>query len=190
MWDFSTDPDFQRKLDWTAQFVREEVEPLDLVWGDRTYKPMDESVRAVVKPLQQRVRDEGLWAAHLDPELGGQGYGQMKLALLNEILGRSGWAPIVFGCQAPDTGNAEIIAAYGTEEQKRRYLKPLLEGEIFSTYSMTEPHAGSDPTMFRCRAWREGDGYVIDGEKFFSSNLRSAAFVIVMAVTDPDAHPY
>ena len=82
----------------------------------------------------------------------GKGYGQLKLALLNEILGRSGWAPIVFGCAAPDTGNAEIIAAYGTPEQKEQYLKPLLEGEAFSSYSMTEPQGGSDPKQFRCRA--------------------------------------
>ena len=87
------------------------------------------------------MRRRGLWATHLGPELGGQGYGQLKLALLNEILGRSQWAPIVFGCQAPDTGNAEIIAHYGTDEQKQKYLQPLLDGELFSCYSMTEPHA-------------------------------------------------
>ena len=80
------------------------------------------------------------------PSSAARGYGQLKLALLNEILGRSPWAPIVFGCQAPDTGNAEIIAHYGTPEQKERYLQPLLDGEIFSCYSMTEPHAGADPT--------------------------------------------
>ena len=74
---------------------------------------------------------------------------------LNEILGRSMWASIVFGCQAPDTGNAEIIAHYGTPEQKEQYLKPLLEGELFSCYSMTEPHAGADPTMFTTRAVKD-----------------------------------
>ena len=189
MWDFSTEPDYQAKLDWTASFVREECEPLDLVLSDRTYRPMDDQLRAIVKPLQQRVRDAGLWASHLGPDLGGQGFGQVSLALLNEILGRSGWAPIVFGTQAPDTGNAEILAAYGTEGQKARYLAPLLEGEIFSCFSMTEPQGGSDPSTFTCRAWREGDEYVIVGEKFFSSNLRSSAFAIVMAVTDPDASP-
>jgi acyl-CoA dehydrogenase len=189
MWDFSTEPEFQAKLDWTAAFVREEIEPLDLVLSDRTYRPQDDQIRAIVKPLQQRVRDEGLWASHLGPELGGQGFGQVKLALLNEILGRSAWAPIVFGTQAPDTGNAEILAKYGTDAQKARYLAPLLEGEIFSCFSMTEPQGGSDPTTFTCRAWREGDEYVVDGEKFFSSNLRSAAFAIVMAVTNPDADP-
>jgi acyl-CoA dehydrogenase len=148
-WDFETEPEFQRKLDWADEFVREEVEPLDLVWGHEQFVPLDETRRKVVDPLKQEVRRQDLWATHLGPELGGQGYGQLKLALLNEILGRSQWAPIVFGCQAPDTGNAEIIAHYGTPEQKERYLQPLLDGEMFSCYSMTEPHAGADPTMLR-----------------------------------------
>lgn len=189
-WDFETDPDFQEKLDWMDRFVTEEVEPLDVLFGERAYKPLDPRLRRVVDPLKQEVRRRGLWACHLGPELGGQGYGQLKLALMNEILGRSSWAPIVFGCQAPDTGNAEIIAHYGTAEQKKKYLEPLLAGEIFSCYSMTEPQGGADPTAFRCRAVRDGDEWVIDGEKFFSSNLSSAAFVIVMAVTSPQAPPH
>ena len=126
------------------------------------------------------MRDRDLWACHLDDELGGQGYGQLKLALMNELLGRSQWAPIMFGCAAPDTGNAEIIAAYGTPEQKAKWLQPLLDGEVFSCYSMTEPHGGSDPTQFKCRAERDGDEWVINGDKFFSSNLRTASFIIVM----------
>ncbi len=136
------------------------------------------------------MRAQGLWATHLGPELGGQGHGQLKLALLNEILGRSLWASLIFGCQAPDTGNAEIIAHYGTEEQKQKYLEPLLEGETFSSYSMTEPHAGADPTLFKTRAVKDGDEWVINGWKFFSSNARTASFLIVMAVTDPDVSAY
>ncbi len=189
-WEFSTDPEFQAKLDWTDAFVREEVEPLDLLWGERTFHPLDDTLRKIVDPLKQRVRDEKLWACHLGPELGGEGYGQVKLSLMNEILGRSRWAPIIFGCQAPDTGNAEIIAHYGTDEQKERYLRPLLDGEIFSSYSMTEPQGGSDPTRFETRARRDGDEWVIDGWKFFSSNARTSAFLIVMAVTDPDVSAY
>jgi acyl-CoA dehydrogenase len=189
-WEFSTDPEFQAKLDWTDTFVREEVEPLDLLWGDRTFHPLDDKLRTIVDPLKQRVRDQKLWACHLGPELGGEGYGQVKLSLMNEILGRSRWAPIIFGCQAPDTGNAEIIAHYGTDEQKERYLRPLLDGEIFSSYSMTEPQGGSDPTRFETRARRDGDEWVIEGWKFFSSNARTSAFLIVMAVTDPDVSAY
>jgi acyl-CoA dehydrogenase len=97
---------------------------------------------------------------------------------------------MVFGCQAPDSGNAEILAHYGTEEQKAKYLQPLLDGKIVSCYSMTEPQAGSDPAQFTCRAWKDGDEWVIDGEKWFSSNLRYASFAIVMAVTDPDVPVY
>ncbi|HEV2369455.1 MAG TPA: acyl-CoA dehydrogenase family protein [Acidimicrobiales bacterium] len=190
MWDFETEPDFQSKLDWVGEFVREEVEPLDVLFGGLEFTPLDDQLRRIVDPLKQRVRDEGLWACHLGPELGGKGYGQLKLSLMNEILGRSSWAPIVFGTQAPDTGNAEIIAHYGTPEQKERYLQPLLDGEVFSCYSMTEPHAGADPTLFRTRAERDGDEWVIEGWKFFSSNARTSSFLIVMAVTNPDVSPY
>lgn len=96
----------------------------------------------------------------------------------------------MFGCQAPDTGNAEIIAHYGTPEQKERYLQPLLDGELFSSYSMTEPQGGADPTQFQTRAVRDGDGWVINGWKYFSSNAKTAAFLLVMAVTNPDVSPY
>ncbi|MER7687238.1 acyl-CoA dehydrogenase family protein [Streptomyces sp. NPDC097610] len=189
MWDFETDADFQQQLDWADSFVRDVVEPLDFVLGN-PYDKSDERSLAVVRPLQEEVRRRGLWACHLGPDLGGQGYGQVKLALLNEILGRSRWAPSVFGCQAPDSGNAEILAHYGTEEQKSKYLKPLLDGEITSCYSMTEPHAGADPTLFKVRAERDGADWVINGEKWFSSNARHASFFLVMAVTDPQVSPY
>jgi acyl-CoA dehydrogenase len=189
-WDFETEPEFQAKLDWADDFVRQEVEPLDLLWPDLVFTPPDDRLRTIIDPLKQQVRDQGLWATHLGAELGGQGYGQVKLCLLNEILGRSSWAPVIFGCQAPDTGNAEILAHYGTAEQKERYLRPLLEGEMFSCYSMTEPHAGADPTMFTTRAVRDGDEWVINGWKFFSSNAKTAAFLIVMAVTNTDVSAY
>src|SRR4051794_13797269 len=189
-WDFETEPEFQKKLDWADTFVREEVEPLDYIWRHEQYEPLEGARRKIIDPLKEEVRSQGLWATHLGPELGGQGFGQLKLALLNEILGRSQWAPIVFGCQAPDTGNAEIIAHYGTPEQKEKYLRPLLEGECFSCYSMTEPHAGADPTLFKTQAVKDGDEWVINGWKFFSSNAKTASFLIVMAVTNPDVSPY
>ncbi|MGH9091465.1 MAG: acyl-CoA dehydrogenase family protein [Acidimicrobiales bacterium] len=189
-WDFQTDPEYQEKLDWADGFVREEVEPLDLMWPGLQFTPLEGARRQAVDPLKQQVREQGLWATHLGPELGGAGHGQLKLSLLNEILGRSSWAPIVFGCQAPDTGNAEILAHYGTPEQKEQYLRPLLEGEIFSCYSMTEPHAGADPTQFTTSAVRDGDEWVLNGWKFFSSNAKTASFLIVMAVTNPEVSPY
>ena len=186
MWDFQTEPEFQEKLDWMDTFIREEIEPLDQVLDVNVFESPTGALRELINQLKQEVRDRDLWACHLEPELGGQGYGQVKLALMNELLGRSQWAPIIFGCAAPDTGNAEIIAAYGTPEQKEKWLQPLLDGEVFSCYSMTEPHGGSDPTQFKCRAERDGDEWVINGDKFFSSNLRTASFIIVMCVTNPD----
>ena len=188
-WDFETEPEYQTMLDWADRFVAEEVEPLDLVLGN-PYDKSDRRVIELIMPLQQQVRDHELWACHLGPDLGGPGYGQLKLALLNEILGRSSWAPTIFGCQAPDSGNAEILAHYGTEEQRAKYLQPLLDGEISSCYSMTEPHGGADPTLFRTRAERDGDEWVINGYKWFSSNARFAEFLIVMAVTNPDVSAY
>jgi acyl-CoA dehydrogenase len=189
-WDFQTEPEYQEKLDWADAFVGLEVEPLDLAFPHLQFVPLDGRRRAVIEPLKEEVRRQGLWATHLGPDLGGQGHGQLKLALLNEILGRSSWAPIVFGCQAPDTGNAEIIAHYGTPEQKKRYLQPLLDGECFSSYSMTEPHAGADPTLFKTSAVRYGEEWVINGWKYFSSNAKTASFLIVMAVTNPEVSPY
>ncbi|WP_329320869.1 acyl-CoA dehydrogenase family protein [Streptomyces sp. NBC_01262] len=189
-WDFRTEPEFEEKLEWIRWFRAERVEPLDLLYPGRAFHPLDDETGPVVRALKQQVRDQGLWAPHLGPELGGRGFGQVKLALINEILGASSWAPVIFGTAAPDTGNAEIIARYGTEEQKERYLQPLLEGECFSCFSMTEPHAGSDPTMFTTRAVRDGDEWVITGRKYFSSNARTSRFVIVMAVTNPDVSAY
>lgn len=188
-WDFETDPAFQERLDWMDAFVRDQVEPLAHL-GFHPYDVTNPVRNAHVRPLQDTVKARGLWACHLGPELGGQGYGQVKLGLMNEILGRSPFAPTVFGCQAPDTGNAEIIAHYGTEEQKARYLAPLLNNEIVSAFSMTEPQGGSDPLLFTCSAVEDGDEWVINGEKWFSTNAKWSEFLIVMAVTDPDGDPY
>ncbi|UGT63177.1 acyl-CoA dehydrogenase family protein [Nocardia asteroides] len=188
-WDFETDPEYGAELEWAAEFVRTEVEPLDLLYPN-PYDRTDTEAMALLRPLQERVRERGLWACHLGPELGGPGFGQLKLALLNEVLGTSVWAPSVFGCQAPDSGNAEILAHYGTPEQKERWLRPLLAGEIGSCYVMTEPTGGADPALFTARAVRDGDEWVIDGEKWFNSNAEFAAFHIVMVVTDPAAGAY
>jgi acyl-CoA dehydrogenase len=189
-WDFTTDPEFEAQLEWMREFVRTEVEPLDLLWPHGHHTPPAPWLRAVIDPLKQQVKERGLWACHLGPDLGGKGYGQVKLALMNEILGRTQWGPTIFGVQGPDTGNAEILAHYGTDAQKKRFLRPLLEGEVFSSFSMTEPHAGADPTLFRTRAVRNGGEWVINGEKFFTSNAKNAAFLIVMAVTNPDVSPH
>lgn len=189
-WDFETDPAFQKQLDWIDEFMRSRIEPLDYVLGS-PYDVADPKRNALVRPLQAEVRSRNLWACHLGPDLGGQGYGQVKLALMNEILGRSRFGPTVFGCQAPDTGNAEILAHYGTAAQKKKFLEPLLANEIVSCFSITEPQGGADPKVFLTRAERDGNDWIINGQKWFASNARYAAFIIVMAITDPDAaSPY
>src|SRR3954453_20137230 len=186
-WDFSTDPEFQEHLDWMEAFVREEIRPLETLINELEW---DQLMRAM-EPLREQVKERGLWAAHLDPDLGGQGFGQVKLGLMHEILGTSPIAPLAFGNAAPDSGNSEILALAGTPEQKDRYLHPLLAGDLKSAFSMTEPNtAGSDPTLLQTRALKDGDDWVINGHKWFSSNGSIADFLIVMAVTDPDAQRY
>jgi acyl-CoA dehydrogenase len=177
-WDFETEPEFEPQLAWMRQFVRDEIYPLetlDLDW--HTY-------RQIIKPLQEQVKAEGLWAAHLGPELGGQGFGQVRLALMHEILGGSELAPPVFGNQAPDSGNSELLALAGTEEQKRRWLEPLLAGDLYSAFSMTEQGTGSDPTQFEASAVRDGTDWVINGTKWMVGNAQRADFHIVMLRTD------
>src|SRR3954471_13768757 len=185
-WDFSTEPEFQQQLDWMRGFVREEIWPLETIVDDLSQEQLDR----LYEPLQEEVKSRGLWAAHLPPALGGQGFGQVKLGLMHEILGSSALAPNAFGNAAPDSGNSEILALAGTEEQKERWLHPLLAGDLRSAFSMTEPGAGADPTLLRARAVEDGGGWVIDGHKWFSSNASIADFLIVMAVTDPDARSH
>jgi len=183
-WDFSTEPEFEAKLEWMRGFVRDEIMPLE------TLDLEPDQIRRATAPLKEEVKAQGLWAAHLDPELGGQGFGQLKLGLMHEILGECYYAPQVFGNNAPDSGNAELIAIAGNEAQKAEWLWPLLNGEIRSAFSMTEPGAGADPTLISTRAERVGDEYVINGHKWFTSNGSVADILIVMAVTNPDVHPY
>ena len=185
MWDFSTEPEFQAHLDWMRDVVRDEIWPLETLDLDR------HALERALEPVKQRVKERGLWAAHLPPELGGQGFGQVKLGLMHEILGTTPYAPIAFGNNAPDSGNSEILAMAGTEEQKERWLHPLLAGDLRSAFSMTEPHtAGSDPTLLQTRAVRDSGGWVVNGHKWFSSHGSIADFLILMAVTDPDARPH
>jgi acyl-CoA dehydrogenase len=145
----------------------------------------------LIRSLQAKAKEQGLWAPHVPPDAGGSGQGFLAYAHLNEEIGRSTYAQLVFGCQAPDAGNAEILYLFGTDEQKERWLGPLVAGQIRSFFSMTEPEvSGSDPTTLRTTAVREGDEWVIDGHKWFSSGADGAAFGIVMAVSDPDAEPH
>jgi acyl-CoA dehydrogenase len=183
-WDFSTEPEFEEKLAWMRSFVRDEIMPLEHLEMDR-----DTFVR-VAKPLQEEVKARDLWASHLPPEMGGGGFGQVKLGLMHEILGACSYAPYVFGNNAPDSGNAELLSIGGNAEQKKKWMEPLLAGELRSAFSMTEPGAGADPTLIKTSAVRDGDEWVINGHKWFTSNGSMADFLIVMAVTNPDVHPY
>ena len=193
MIDFDVEPEFQEQIDWVERFTKEEIEPLDQfmsVGRRKDGSPLDGDswgvIRQHIANLKQQVKDQGLWGFHLGPDLGGPGLGQVKLCLLNEKLGKTRMGPSLFGCQAPDTGNMELIAHNGTEEQKKKYMEPLLAGDMHSAYSMTEPHAG-EPGEFICNAVRDGDEWVLNGEKWFTSNGAGADFLIVMAVTDPEA---
>jgi len=146
---------------------------------------------ALMKDLQSRTKAMGMWAPHLPAEAGGMGIGFMPYVYINEILGRSFFAPRAFGAQAPDSGNAEILWQFGTPEQKERWLKPLVEGDVRSCFSMTEPEvSGADPTTLRTTAVRDGDDWVINGHKWFTSGAIGASFAIVMCVTDPEGSTY
>jgi len=184
-WDFSTDPEFEAQLEWIREFRNEQIAPLDLLYPKLPYYPLEGDLGVYVRSLREQVKARGLWAAHLGPELGGQGFGQLKLALINEILGGSNWAPNVFGTAAPDTGNAEIIAHYGTPEQKEKWLKPIARGEMLGAFCLTEPQAGSDASNLRTRAERRGNGWVLNGVKQFITSGRTADVALVFAVTDP-----
>jgi acyl-CoA dehydrogenase len=174
------------RLEWVRSFMADRVLPAEPVLDQE-----DEQADALVAELQREVRAEGLWAPHVPPEAGGSGTGFLDYAYLNEQIGRTVWGQLVFGCQAPDAGNAEILHLFGTDDQKERWLRPLVAGEIRSFFSMTEPEApGSDPTTLRTRAVLDGDEWVIDGHKWFSSGAEGASFAIVMAVTDPDGDPH
>lgn len=191
--DFTIEPEFQAKLDWAKGFVENKVRPLEFIYDydkDAAYDIENKPLRKVIRHLQSEVKANGLWAAHLPPHLGGQGCGAVKLTYLNELFGTSAFGPVVFGCQGPDTGNMEILAMFGTEEQKAKYLQPVLDGDMFSTFAMTEPQGGSDPTNLRCVARRDGDDWVITGDKWFASNANHAEFMIVMTATDPEAAPH
>src|SRR3954463_1131299 len=174
------------RVDLVRAFMAERVLP-----NERTIERQDEDGEKLLARLRDEVRGLGLWAPHVPPEAGGRGTVFLDYAYLNEHIGRSMFGQLVFGCQAPDAGNAEILHLFGTDEQKERWLQPLVAGQIRSFFSMTEPEVpGSDPTTLRTRAVRDGDDWVIDGHKWFSSGADCAAFGIVMAVTDPDAGPH
>src|SRR5918995_1224278 len=186
MTDLALKPDVAARRAQVRAFMEEHVYP-----NEAALAREDESSDALIAELRKEAQSAGIWAPHLPPEAGGSGSGFMEYALLNEEIGRSMWAQLVFNCQAPDAGNGENLHLFGTDDQKERFLRPLVEGTARSFFSMTEPEvSGADPTELRTTAVLDGDEWVIDGHKWFSSSAEGAAFGIVMAVTDPEAPPH
>ena len=174
-------------LDRVERFVADHVVPAERDVLARGFV----AAAPVLAELRAHVKREQMWAPQLPKELGGLGLGLVEHALVSERLGRSPLGHFVFGCQAPDAGNIEILHKYGTPAQREKWLAPLARGDIRSCFSMTEPeNPGSNPTLLSCAARRDGDHYVIDGHKWFTSSADGAAFAIVMAVTNPEAPPH
>ncbi len=174
------------RRDQVRSFMEEHVYP-----NEAALAREDDAADALVASLRQKAKDAELWAPHLPPEAGGSGSGFLEYAYLNEEIGRSMYAQLVFGCQAPDAGNGEILHLFGTDEQKKQFLEPLVSGSTRSFFGMTEPEvSGSDPTGLRSRGVRDGDDWVINAHKWFSSGADGAGFGVVMVVTDPDAEPH
>lgn len=167
-------------------FLDENVYPVENI-----FQKDDEEAASLMKDLQAKTKKMGLFAPHLPTEAGGMGIGFMPYVYLNEIFGRSPYAPPAFGAQAPDSGNAEILWQFGTPEQQKQWMEPLVNCEISSCFSMTEPDvSGADPTGLQTTAVRDGDDWVINGHKWFTSGGLKASFAIVMCVTDPEAPPH
>jgi acyl-CoA dehydrogenase len=192
--DFTPSPEVAKLRERVLDFIDEEIYPQE--------REIMEALDAEVGPgvpypkilveIREKAKAEGLWNLFMPDERFGPGLTNWEYGLLCEEMGRSPMAaPMAFNCSAPDTGNMEILAEHGTPEQQERWLHPLLEGKIRSCFSMTEPAvSGSDPTLLQARAELDGDEWVINGHKWFTSGAVGAELAIAMVVTDPDAHPY
>jgi acyl-CoA dehydrogenase len=183
--DFSYPDHIQQIVRRVRQFVESEVIPLEPHIHDPR---MDGLSLDDLHELRQKAKAAGLWAPSMPPEMGGMGLSLTEMAPVFETAGRSLIGPLAIQCSAPDEGNMHLLHLYANDEQRERYLKPLVNGDIFSAFSMTEPPpgAGSDPNMLLTTAGRDGDDWIINGHKWFSSNAEVASFLIIMARTNPD----
>ena len=167
-----------------TKFVKDELyslEPwiLNCEWNEKLPK---------LNELREKVKNQGLWLPQISKNYGGLGLTNAQHGEVSEILGASPYGHYVFNCQAPDAGNMEILIEFGTKEQKEKYLKPLLNGNIRSCFAMTEPDfAGSNPVNMGTIAKKQGDNYVINGHKWFTSGFDGAEFAIVMLISNPDS---
>ena len=197
--DFAPSPRGREYLDRVTAFVRDEVAPRERAYFEQLRALPDRwVVLPVIEELKAAARAAGLWNLYLPPGTGlppdlAPGLTNAEYAPVAEVMGRSFIAPTVFNCNAPDTGNAEVLLAYGSEEQRERWLMPLLRGEIRSAFCMTEPGvASSDATNMQATAVVDGDGIVLDGRKWWSTGVGhpDCRFVVFMGLTDPAAHRY
>jgi acyl-CoA dehydrogenase len=192
--DFSPSPEVAELRERVLDFMDAEIYPQER----EIMEALDEEVGPGVPyprnlaAIREKARDEGLWNLFMPDERFGPGLTNWEYGLLCEEMGRSPMAaPMAFNCSAPDTGNMEILAEHGTAEQQERWLEPLLEGRTRSCFSMTEPAvSGSDPTLLQASAELDGDEWVVEGHKWFTSGAVGAELAIAMVVTDPDAPPY
>jgi len=185
--DFAVSEKMQIILEMVNEFVDAELIPLEPEFMTHEFRDM---VPALAEK-RQKVKQMELWAPNQLKEYGGMGLNLVEHGLVSEALGRSPLGHYVFGCQAPDAGNMEILALYGNPEQKDQYLKPLIEGKTRSCFAMTEVDMpGSNPVMLETTAVKDGDDYVINGHKWYTTGADGAEFAIVMAVTQPDAPPH
>ncbi|MCP4347779.1 MAG: acyl-CoA dehydrogenase [Desulfobacterales bacterium] len=185
--DFAISEKMQVILEMVNEFVDKELIPLEPAFLSRP----ESELLPVLREKQQMVRQMELWGPCHPKEYGGMGLDLMEHALISEALGRTPLGHFVFWCQAPDVGNIEVLHMFGTEAQKEKYLRPLVAGDIRSCFSMTEVDMpGSNPVMMDTTAVRDGNDYVINGQKWYTTSADGAEFAIVMANTDPDAGPY
>jgi len=192
--DFNPSPEVAELRERVLDFIDDEIYPQE--------RELMEALDAEVAPgvpypqnlivVREKARNDGLWNLFMPDERFGPGLKNWEYGLLCEEMGRSPMAaPMAFNCAAPDTGNMEILAEHGTPEQRERWLEPLMEGKIRSCFSMTEPEvSGSDPTLLQAKATLDGDEWIVDGHKWFTSGAVGADLAIAMVVTDPDAPPY
>ena len=182
--DFSVPPRIAEIKSQVRAFIDREIIPLepDLAHSFAAVEPR-------LRALREKVRAMGMLTPQLSKEEGGSGFSLLEYAHLSQELGRSPLGTYSFNCQAPDTGNMELLHSFGSEAQKDRWMRPLIRGEIRSCFAMTEPERpGSNPVWMETRAEKDGDHYVINGHKWFATGADGAAFAIVMAVTNPEAH--
>jgi acyl-CoA dehydrogenase len=185
--DFSISEKMQTILGMMREFVDKELVPLEHELLTKDVKHL----LPVIEEKRRAVRQMELWAPNHPREYGGMGLSLVEHGLVSEVLGRTPLGFLVFGCQAPDAGNIEILYQYGTDAQKETYLKPLIQGKIRSCFSMTEVDLpGSNPVMLDTTAVKDGDDYIINGHKWYTSSADGSRFAIVMAVTNPADSPY